>query len=62
MPIARRLMFALTSAMILTGIGLSGWSNVHGFLYVTPLLFGFFSITGICPQVLIKRIKSIQRS
>lgn len=55
MPIMRRIMFIITAKLIFIGIWLSGWSNVHWFLYFTPVVLSTFAITGICPAALMKR-------
>ena len=58
MPLSRRLMFISTASLIGIGIGLTGWKDVHWFLYVPPILLGVFGITGLCPAILMGRLRN----
>lgn len=57
MPLPRRIMFTLTSLMIFIGIGLTGWHVVHWFSYVPPALLGLFGLSGLCPALVLKRLR-----
>ena len=46
-----RIWFVLFAVIILIGIYLTGFSNVHWFLYVPVAGFLFAAITGICPSM-----------
>ncbi|MCG8426252.1 MAG: hypothetical protein MI754_02710, partial [Chromatiales bacterium] len=52
MPFKQRMMLMVTAKLVFIGIWLSGWSDVHWFLYVTPVLFTLFSVTGVCPATI----------
>ena len=47
---AIRMTFILVAALILVGIWLTGFQNVHWFLYLPPAALLFAGITGICPS------------
>lgn len=46
---AQRMMFISMAQLIYAGIWLSGFENVHWFLYVPVVLLTFAAATGICP-------------
>ena len=50
---AIRMLFLTVSATLLFGIWLSGFENVHWFLYVPVAALAFAGITGICPGYLL---------
>ena len=50
---AIRMTFILVAALILVGIWLTGFQNVHWFLYLPPVVLLFAGITGICPSFMI---------
>ena len=54
---SRRIMFLMTSIFVFIGIWLTGWDTVHWFLYVPPVLFCIFGLTGICPATLMNKEK-----
>ena len=47
---AIRMTFILVAALIVIGIWLSGFQNVHWFLYLPPAALLFAGITGLCPS------------
>lgn len=53
---AMRLFFAVSGAIIWTGIALSGFAAVHWLLYVPAVFFAFAVVTGICPGLIISRL------
>lgn len=50
---AQRMLFLTVAALLMTGIGLTGWGAVHWFLYVVPAMLVFAGVTGICPGLMI---------
>ncbi len=52
---ALRALFLIMAIIILLGIWLTGFANVHWFLYVPPAMLAFAGITGICPGLMILR-------
>jgi hypothetical protein len=48
-----RVWFIVFGILILLGIYLTGFSNVHWFLYIPPAGLIFAGITGICPSQLL---------
>ena len=52
MSSALRVQFISIAVIILIGIGLSGFSNVHWFLYVPVAALIFAGVTGICPGLM----------
>ena len=50
---AQRMLFFTVAALLLAGIGLSGWNQVHWFLYVVPGMLVFAGLTGICPGLML---------
>ena len=52
----RRLTFFNTSLLGFIGIYLSGYDQVHGFMYVVPVLYLFSAATGLCPAMAISRL------
>jgi hypothetical protein len=49
---AQRMLFFTMAVFILIGIGLTGFANVHWFLYVPVAALVFAGTTGICPGML----------
>lgn len=47
---AMRVWYLVFAAIIFVGIYLTGFSNVHWFLYLPVIALVFASITGICPS------------
>jgi H+/gluconate symporter-like permease len=45
--------FLLVAVLILAGIWLTGFNNVHWFLYLPVAALAFAGITGICPGYII---------
>jgi hypothetical protein len=52
---AIRIVFIVLAFVILAGIWLTGFSNVHWLLYIPPAGLLFAGITGICPSYLMFR-------
>jgi hypothetical protein len=52
---AIRMMFLTLAAVILLGIGLTGFKTVHWLLYVPVAGLTFAGVTGICPGYLLFR-------
>jgi len=50
---AIRMQFLLVAVLILVGIGLTGFNNVHWFLYLPVAALAFAGVTGICPGYII---------
>ena len=50
---AQRMLFLTVAALILGGIGLSGWNQVHWLLYIVMGMLVFAGITGICPGLML---------
>lgn len=50
---AIRMQFLLVAVLILVGIWLTGFNNVHWFLYLPVAALAFAGITGICPGYII---------
>ena len=46
-----RVWFAFFAILIWLGIYLTGFSNIHWFLYIPPAGLTFAAITGICPSM-----------
>lgn len=45
-------MFLFNSALVMMiGIGLSGFNQVHWFSYVMPVIFTIAAIFGVCPGI-----------
>lgn len=53
---AMRLFFAVSGAIIWSGIALTGFAAVHWVLYVPAVFFAFAVVTGICPGLIISRL------
>lgn len=53
MPKTVRIVFLMISAVILLGIYLSGFGQVHWFLYVPMAITAFVGATGICPSYIV---------
>ncbi len=52
---AQRMQFFSMAALILIGIWLSGFGQVHWFLYLPPLFLFFAGATGVCPGLIFWR-------
>ncbi|HSG11635.1 MAG TPA: YgaP-like transmembrane domain [Gammaproteobacteria bacterium] len=52
---AIRMLFIIMAALISVGIWLTGYQNVHWFLYIPPAALLFAGITGICPGYMVFR-------
>ena len=50
---AQRVMFLLLAVIILIGIWLTGFKNVHWFLYFPVAGLLFAGLTGICPSLML---------
>lgn len=50
---AVRLVFLVTSAVILLGIWLTGFGVAHWLLYIPAAALAFAGLTGICPGYMI---------
>ncbi|MES9990675.1 MAG: hypothetical protein ABW098_01900 [Candidatus Thiodiazotropha sp.] len=50
---AQRMLFLTVAALLFTGIGLSGWNQVHWFLYLPAGMLVFAGLTGICPGLML---------
>lgn len=50
---ALRVQFLAVSLLILIGIWLTGFGNVHWFLYVPVVALAFAGISGICPGLML---------
>jgi len=50
---AMRMVFLTLAALIVVGIWLTGFGNVHWFLYLPVIALAFAGITGICPGYLL---------
>jgi hypothetical protein len=48
-----RVFFTVISVFILIGIWLSGFDQVHWFIYLPPAFLLFAAITGICPGLMV---------
>ncbi len=46
---AMRMQFITIALIVFVGIWLTGFANVHWFLYVPVAMFLFAGITGFCP-------------
>jgi hypothetical protein len=46
---AIRMQFLTIALIILVGIFLTGFGEVHWFLYVPVVMFAFAGVTGVCP-------------
>ena len=52
---AIRMLFIVMAVFIGVGIWLTGFQNVHWFLYIPPAALLFAGITGICPGYMVFR-------
>lgn len=50
---AQRILFFTIALLIGSGIALSGWEEVHWFLYVPTVMLIFAGLTGICPGLMV---------
>ncbi len=50
---AIRMLFIVMAVLIGVGIWLTGYQNVHWFLYLPPAALLFAGITGICPGYMV---------
>ncbi len=55
MSTALRVQFIIVALLVYLGIFLSGYTNVHWFLYVPVVALIFAGITGFCPGLRILR-------
>ncbi len=56
-PVHVRLWYVVFAILIVVGIALTGFSNVHWFLYIPPAGLVFAAVTGICPsQIAIQKL------
>lgn len=46
---AQRMMYFSIAAVVFIGIMLTGFSNVHWFLYIPVVFLIFAGVTGFCP-------------
>lgn len=53
MPSALRVFFIINASVILFGIWLTGFKNVHWLLFLPPIFLYFAGITGFCPGLMI---------
>ena len=44
------------SVFMLIGIWLSGFQNVHWFIYIVPIFYLFAAMTGLCLGLIIPRL------
>jgi len=51
----QRLTFLNTSILAFMGIFLSGYDQVHWFMYVVPAVYLFSSVTGFCPGLMVSK-------
>ena len=51
----QRLTFLNTSILAFVGILLSGYDQVHWFMYVVPVTYLFSSVTGFCPGIVVSK-------
>jgi hypothetical protein len=52
-----RVWYVIFAILIIIGIALTGFSNVHWFLYFPPAALLFAAVTGICPsQIAINKV------
>lgn len=49
---SQRMLFITVAILLVAGIGLSGWQQVHWLLYLPAGLLIFAGATGICPGLL----------
>ena len=52
---AIRMLFIVMAVLIGIGIWLTGYQNVHWFLYLPPVFLLFAGVTGICPGYMVFR-------
>ena len=52
---AIRMLFIVMAVLIGIGIWLTGYQNVHWFLYLPPVFLLFAGATGICPGYMVFR-------
>ena len=50
---ALRMVFLVMAGIMVLGIWLTGFQNVHWVLYIPPAALGFAGLTGICPGQII---------
>ena len=53
MPKIFRIIFLLMAAVLFLGIYLTGFNQVHWFLYVPLVILVFAAATGICPSYIV---------
>lgn len=49
---AMRMTFLTMAAIMLAGIGLTGFGKVHWLLYLPPAFLLFAGLTGVCPGLI----------
>lgn len=52
----QRLTFFNTSVIASIGIYLSGYDQVHWFMYAVPVVYLFSAVTGFCPGLFISKL------
>ena len=52
----QRLTFFNTSVLAFIGIYLTGYNQVHWFIYVVPVVYLFSAATGFCPGLAISKL------
>lgn len=57
----QRLTFFNTSVLAFIGIYLSGYDQVHWFMYLVPVVYLFSAATGFCPGIAISKLMLRQR-
>jgi len=50
---AQRMLFLTVAIILLAGIGLTGWQQIHWLIYLPVGLLVFAGATGICPGLLL---------
>lgn len=56
-PVSIRVWYVIFAILIVIGIALTGFNNVHWFLYLPPAGLLFAAVTGVCPsQVVLNKI------
>ena len=53
---AMRLFMFNSSLVILIGIWLTGFNNVHWFIYFIPAFYLFAAVSGFCPGLVVPRL------
>ena len=50
-----RFFFVVLTILIMIGIWLTGFNQVHWFLYAAPVFLMFAAITGFCPGLMVSK-------